>query len=62
MRVALTLAALAFLTASPILDARTLSPAQAEETCTGENCTPTQGGSSSGGHECESKKKEQTVS
>ena len=58
MRIALTFAALAILTASPLLDARTLSPAQAEE-CTGENCTPTQG---SGGHECESKKKEQTVS
>lgn len=37
-----------------------VSTASAEETCTGENCPPPQ--SQGGGRDCESKKKEDTIS
>ena len=49
----LALASLSFSAASPAFQA------QAQE-CTGENCPPSTG--QDGGHECESSKKEQTIS
>ena len=57
MRVILIAATLAALASIPA--AIPLSQAQAQE-CTGENCPPPSGGQ--GGHDCESKKKEQTIS
>lgn len=58
MRILLLAAALAVsLTAIDL--ALRATPAAAQQSCTGENCPPPQ---SQGGHECESKKKEDTIS
>jgi hypothetical protein len=59
MRLAFIATVLAALAGSTALDTRMFSQAAAEE-CTGENCTPKDGPNS--GRDCESKKKEQTIS
>ena len=59
MRLILTMTMLAALASFGSLTAIPTSSAQAQE-CTGENCPPTSG--QSGGHDCESKKKDQTIS
>lgn len=59
MRIAALLMLAGMLAGLTVADTRTFSRAYAAEECTGENCPPPQGQS---GRDCESKKKEQTVS
>jgi hypothetical protein len=59
MRLTLLLTLLAGLASLTFTASSVVSPAAAE-TCTGANCPPKEG--QSGGHDCEKKKKEQTVS
>ena len=60
MRLALIVTVLAALTGLTALYTETPSRAEAAEECTGQNCPPPDGRGS--GRDCESKKKEQTVS
>jgi hypothetical protein len=57
LRLTLVAAMLAALASAPAIP---FSQAQAQE-CTGENCPPPSG-QGGAGHDCESKKKEQTIS
>ncbi len=59
MRLTLTMTMLAALASLGSLTALPIPSAQAQE-CTGENCPPSSG--QSGGRDCESRKKDQTVS
>ena len=59
MRISHVMTLMAVLAVAPAVMSTTVAPAQAQE-CTGENCPPSTG--QGGGHECESEKKEQTIS